>query len=79
MLKDDGLNAGEVVNRCDVMLLERQSLHGSVSLPLTPGAIGYLTETPDGYMFVSLPRPEWRPHKMQNKPEWSTELEESCF
>jgi hypothetical protein len=78
-VKEDGLNAGEVVYRCDVMLIGTQSLHGSLSIPLKPGAIGYLSETPDGYTFVSLPRLEWRPHDMQKKPEWSPEFEESCF
>jgi hypothetical protein len=50
------------------------------SVPLGPEALGYLTATSDGYVFVRSARPETDIDRAeQNPPWWTLQPEESCF
>jgi hypothetical protein len=56
-----------------VLLSERRAADGSVSIPLGPGALGYLAQTPDGYVFVNVRR------TATESRELPRDFEESCF
>ena len=45
-----------VIGTWRLQLWETQTADGDVSYPLGPDAVGYLSYTPDGYVFVSMMR-----------------------
>src|SRR5262249_58849403 len=47
--------------------------------PLGPEALGYLTWTPDGYVFVPVVRGDPTPLALLDLREWISEFEEGCF
>jgi len=64
----------------EVMVLFSREDNGKASVPLGPEALGYLTATADGYVFVRSPRPENDNGQAEHDPAcWTVELEESCF
>jgi len=56
-----------------VLVPERHGEDGRVSIPVGPDALGYLAETPEGYMFVNFPGGVREPHGLP------ADFEESFF
>ena len=63
-----------------VMVLFSRDQKREPSVPLGPEALGYLTATSDGYVFVPATRPgiENVPAERSPRP-WTPQFEESCF
>lgn len=56
-----GTLAKQVVGTWRLKRWETRTTDGRIEYPLGPAAIGYLSYTPDGYVFVAMMRPD-RPH-----------------
>ena len=48
----------QLVGTWRLQVFERHAADGSVSFPMGSDVAGYLTYSPDGYVFVSMMRPE---------------------
>ena len=70
----------EAADRIGVMVLFSREKENEPSVPVGPEALGYLTATSDGYLFVRSTRPgiENAPAEQCAQP-WTLQFEESCF
>jgi hypothetical protein len=64
----------------EVIVLLSRDEGSEASIPLGPEALGYLTATSDGYVFVRCPQPESDIVQAERNPAcWTLQVEESCF
>ena len=68
-----------------LIVYERHAADGSVSFPMGSDVVGYLTYTPDGYVFMSMMRPdrvalatEWAAAPLEDKGRAATEYSAYC-
>jgi hypothetical protein len=80
MVKSEASVMANAADTFEVIVLFSPDESGEASVPLGPEALGYLTATPDGYLFVRSQRPENDIAQAEhNRAWWTLQLEESCF
>ena len=80
MVTEDASVMTNAPDQYRVVVLFSRDADGAASVPLGPEALGYLTATSDGYMFVrSMPGDNEILQVEHSSPWWTVELEESCF